>query len=163
MPQFYFRPFCPPCKRANLRLHGRISISQIIPLKTIVSGRIQDGVKLSASVEGQKLHQGKITLCTVLIIKCFRYTIWLQKSVAENQFIFSKPRNKVSLQQLYTTQQQQQQKWCMSSTLHEISMIGAMIMDLDLYASNDASFSGLNWQLTDNSVPWFSVTFRHHH
>lgn len=25
-------------------------------------------------------------------------------------------------------------------------------MDLDLYASNDASFSGLSWQLTDKSV-----------
>lgn len=31
-------------------------------------------------------------------------------------------------------------------------MVGAMIMDLEFVSSNDASFSGLCWQLTDKSV-----------
>lgn len=42
---------------------GQISISEIILLNTTVYGWIQDGVKLFASVEKWKLHNGEITQC----------------------------------------------------------------------------------------------------
>lgn len=48
-------------------------MSQVIPLNTTAQWRIQVRVKLFASVEGRKLHNGELTLCTVLDIKCFGY------------------------------------------------------------------------------------------
>ena len=44
------------------------NVSNYLPLNTTVSGRIQDGAKLFASVEGRKLHGGKNNpVCSIYI------------------------------------------------------------------------------------------------
>lgn len=64
-PLFYFRPFCPCCQQANLRL-GRFLCLKLSPFKhDFVWVNSRWGETVLFSKEGHKYHGAKITLYTV--------------------------------------------------------------------------------------------------